>query len=394
MRFSLFFFSGDGGSTASRRYRLVEDAARYADQRGFTAIWLPERHFNVLGGLYPNPAVLGGALALATSRIQIRAGSVILPLHDPIRVAEEWAMVDELSGGRIGISFGSGWQPHDFALQPQHFSDRRAVLRKGIEEFKALWLGGSVERRSGDGSRIDVRTFPRPAQPRLPPLWLSSTGSLDTATWAGAEGYGLLTALLYQGVEDLERNLRTYRAASSGGTAPVTLMVHSFVGESDEDAARIVRPALRGYLRTSIELTRNLASQAGLDLQDGELSEADVDDMLEFAVERYLRWHALVGGHDRCASFVERMVALGVDEIACFIDFGIDADTVLAGLERLDRLRAQFAAAGSRPPSGATEPAVRAQDDLTARRGELQRRAQGRFGQRLAAIRTRDEGRP
>src|SRR5215217_9633370 len=88
--FSLFFFSSDGSTNKPDKYNLLLDCARFADAAGFRAIWTPERHFQEFGGLYPNPSVLAAALAMITKRIQIRAGSVVLPLHNPVRVAEEW----------------------------------------------------------------------------------------------------------------------------------------------------------------------------------------------------------------------------------------------------------------------------------------------------------------
>ena len=84
------------------------EGARFGDRHGFTAIWIPERHFHAFGGFSPNPSVIAAALARETKQIQLRSGSVVLPLHHPIRVAEEWAVVDNLSQGRVGISFASG----------------------------------------------------------------------------------------------------------------------------------------------------------------------------------------------------------------------------------------------------------------------------------------------
>src|ERR1044072_8239679 len=89
---------------AAWREREVE-RAMFAARHGFTAVWTPERHFQAFGGLYPNPSVLSAALAMITERVQIRAGSVALPLHHPVRVAEEWSVVDNLSNGRAAISF-------------------------------------------------------------------------------------------------------------------------------------------------------------------------------------------------------------------------------------------------------------------------------------------------
>ncbi|MGO4427050.1 LLM class flavin-dependent oxidoreductase, partial [Streptomyces sp. MCAF7] len=92
--FSLYFF-GDYPEDAERdKYALIMAAAEFADQHGFHALWFPERHFNSFGALFPNPSVLAAALAGRTSRIRLHAGSVVLPLHHPVRVAEEWSVVD------------------------------------------------------------------------------------------------------------------------------------------------------------------------------------------------------------------------------------------------------------------------------------------------------------
>ncbi len=97
IRFGISFFGHYASGYDAQKYRLLFEAARYADAGGFSSLWLPERHFHAFGGLSPNPSVLSAALARETSHIQLRAGSVVLPLHHPVRVAEEWSMVDNLS---------------------------------------------------------------------------------------------------------------------------------------------------------------------------------------------------------------------------------------------------------------------------------------------------------
>lgn len=98
--FSLFYFSTVDELLDANKYRLYLEGAKFADRHGLSAIWTPERHFHESGGLYPNPSVLSAALATITERIQLRAGSVVLPLHHYPRVVEEWSVVDNLSNGR------------------------------------------------------------------------------------------------------------------------------------------------------------------------------------------------------------------------------------------------------------------------------------------------------
>ena len=159
MAFSLFYFASDAGGPQRDRYRLLLDGAKFADAHGFAAVWTPERHFHEFGGLYPNPALTSAAVAVITEHVEIRAGSVVLPLHNPIGVAEDWAVVDNLSNGRVGLSFASGWHANDFALAPENFERRRELMAEGIETVRALWRGESVsvrERRRSPDRRDHV----------------------------------------------------------------------------------------------------------------------------------------------------------------------------------------------------------------------------------------------
>jgi natural product biosynthesis luciferase-like monooxygenase protein len=95
--FSLFYFASDEGEGVADKYELLLEGARSPTQHGFEAVWTPERHFHAFGGLYPNPSVASAAIAAVTSASRSARAAVVLPLHHPIRVAEEWALVDNLS---------------------------------------------------------------------------------------------------------------------------------------------------------------------------------------------------------------------------------------------------------------------------------------------------------
>src|SRR3712207_6540261 len=127
MRFGLFFFS----SSINRPdvvLRAVLEACRVADNAGLAFVSVPERHFGEFGGVFPNPAVMAAAIAVVTRRIEIRAGSLVGPINHAVRVVEDWSVIDNLSGGRVAISFGSGWNINDFILAPGLYNRRREVL--------------------------------------------------------------------------------------------------------------------------------------------------------------------------------------------------------------------------------------------------------------------------
>jgi natural product biosynthesis luciferase-like monooxygenase protein/FkbM family methyltransferase len=339
--FSLFYFASDERRKAGRdRYRLLLDGARIADRLGFAAVWTPERHFHAFGGLYPNPSVTGAAVAALTERIAIRAGSVVLPLHDPLRVAEEWSVVDNLSDGRVGISFASGWNAADFVFAPEDFARRKEVLREQIDTVRRLWRGEAVRRQGGAGE-VEVRILPRPVQPELP-VWLTAAASLDTFRLAGAMGTYVLTHLLGQSARELEEKIAAYRQAwreaghdGQEGEGQVALMLHTFVGDDPGRVREIVRGPFTEYLASSLDLMKVLAP--GQDLQG--FTDEDRRALLDRAFDRYFETSGLFGTPESCLARVDELRRIGVDEIACLIDFGIETEAVLASLDRLATLR-------------------------------------------------------
>ncbi|HTF88534.1 MAG TPA: MupA/Atu3671 family FMN-dependent luciferase-like monooxygenase [Planctomycetota bacterium] len=352
--FSLFYFGSDEGREGGDGYRLLLEGARFADANGFRAVWTPERHFHAFGGLYPNPALTGAAIAAITSQVEIRAGSVVLPLHHPIRVAEEWAVVDRLSNGRVAISFASGWHPGDFVLAPERHAKAKDVMFHDLEVVRRLWRGESITFPGPDGAAVDVRTLPRPVQAELP-VWITSAS--NTATWveAGRIGANVLSHLLGQSVEELALKIAAYRdarvaAGLDPATGIVSLMLHTFVGLDEARAKAMVQEPLERYLGSSIDLVgKYAASFPAFRAPSGESRKQDLDlsslepaeraALLAHARDRYYETSGLFGGPQRCSEMVEKLRAIGVDEIACLIDFGVPVDEVLRSLPQLDRVR-------------------------------------------------------
>src|SRR5689334_11818732 len=116
MKFSMMFFSNSYPRESGHAYATIAEFARYGDEHGFEAIWVPERHFHTLGGIFPNPAVTAAYLASITKTIRLRAGSVVVPLHHPASIVESWSMVDHMSNGRVDLALASGWNVNDFVL--------------------------------------------------------------------------------------------------------------------------------------------------------------------------------------------------------------------------------------------------------------------------------------
>ena len=343
--FSIYFFSDDGSKNSDDKYRLLLESAKFADRHGFAAVWTPERHFQAFGGLYPNPSVLSAALAMITERTQVRAGSVALPLHHPVRVAEEWSVVDNLSRGRVGVSFASGWHLNDFLFAPGAYDERKEVMFSHIETIRKLWAGEPVTFGSAHDAEVEVSILPRPIQPQLP-IWITTAGNPETWNRAGEIGANVLAALPGYTPEDLAGFVRNYRAARArNGHDPragiVSLMAHTFIGDDDAAVKEKVRQPFSNYLRTYFKQFE------GAHVDPASLSEADKDALMAAAFETYFHDRTLMGTPSKCARLVERLAAAGVDELACLIDFGVDTDSVLESLSHLNELKEHFAQAAS-----------------------------------------------
>jgi natural product biosynthesis luciferase-like monooxygenase protein/amino acid adenylation domain-containing protein len=348
--FSLFYFANDAEASGRGKYQLLIDGAKFADTHGFSAVWTPERHFHAFGGPYPSPTATSAALAMVTERVAIRAGSVVLPLHDPVRVAEEWSVVDNLSNGRAGVSFATGWNANDFIFAPENFHQRPEAVRRGVEEIRALWRGGTVRRTNGQGAEVEVSIRPTPVQAELP-LWLTAAFNPDTFRLAGELGTGLLTNVLGLGqdFEELTRKIALYREArreAGYDRGHVVLMLHTFVAGSLEEVRRRAREPLIRYFRSSVELFQGLVASQGLGFDVRGLTPRDMDVLLEQGVSRYLEAGGLFGTPETLAARVEQLRQADVDEVACLIDFGLEHAVAMEGLRHLDVLRRSSAGGG------------------------------------------------
>lgn len=392
LQFSLFYFADAAPGTVDCKYKLYLEGAKFADEHGFEAIWTPERHFHENGGLYPNPSVLSAALAIATKHVKLRAGSVAAPLHFPLRIAEEWSVVDNLSRGRAGVSFTSGWVPNDFAIapRPDSLKLKREVMLQNIREVQRLWQGGTTRVRDGAGNEVELEIFPKPLQPQLP-IWLTCSGDPAMFVKAGELGLNVLTALLTQSLEETAGKIELYRRAlAASGRDPqsgrVTLMLHTFVTDDAQQARDKVQGPLIDYFKSHLDLIKTMIKSLNINLDGIDPNDpVCIDYFAQFAFERYYQSGSLIGTPETCMPMVDRLKEMGVDEVACFIDFGVDADSVLNNLKYLNQLKdasneTRTVAIHDEVPTIATQSAVAAEVWQTSvdERIKLQRAARQR----------------
>jgi probable F420-dependent oxidoreductase len=188
-------------------------SASYAEELGFDSIWLSEHHFSDEGYLPCLPAVLG-ALAASTTRARLGTAVLLAPLHHPLRLAEDLAVIDQLCGGRLDVGVAPGYMPGEFAAIGVPKSERGTRTDETLEILKLAWRGEPFS-YAGRHFRFDVVTvLPPPVQQPGPPVWVGGS-SLTSARRAARHGAGFMPDS-GAGPEIYD----TYRSGLSAGSGP------------------------------------------------------------------------------------------------------------------------------------------------------------------------------
>ncbi|MEM6685338.1 MAG: MupA/Atu3671 family FMN-dependent luciferase-like monooxygenase [Bacteroidota bacterium] len=338
--FGVLYFASQDVITEENKYNLLLQGAKYADANDFKSIWVPERHFNNFGDQFPNPAIAAAAVAATTKNITIRSGSVVLPLHDPVLIAEDWSMIDNISEGRAELSIASGWHPNDFVLASDVYKERHKVMRDHLEVLTSLWRGETITRKNGVGDDFNFKIHPKPIQKELT-VWITASRSIDTFKYAGSIGANVLTRLLGQNIDEIGVKIEAYRESlAAHGYDPnkgkVAIMLHTFISDDLEYAKSTVEGPFKKYLGHSIELMRPIVKELNLDM------EKDFDFIVDMAFHRFYETSCLFGTPESCYDRVKKLHDSGVDEIACLLDFGIDTKVVVENLKHLKTLKTVF----------------------------------------------------
>jgi len=342
MKFSLFhlptFFPEYHGSEA-QFYEDMLAETELAEKLGFHAVWFAEHHFHRYGGHLPSVPVIGAAAAQRTRRLRIGSGIVLLPLQDPVRVAEEFAMLDCLSGGRLEFGIGRGFQKMEYDAFERDMADSRALFEEAHDIILKAW---SCERFSHNGRfrRVhDLQIFPRPVQ-RLPPIFVACIFTPESFEWTGRKGHNLMIVpYAVPHPQTLVDNLCTFRCARSAAgfaSEPEILAVyHFYCGESPDKAREEPRAAMLRYLATAAEANREAAYSEQYRryarLREGLSAMMDYEGMLY--PER-----VIFGDPEQCLKRIRQLEAMGVTQLGLLADFGgLGRERVIASLERFAR---------------------------------------------------------
>ena len=261
MRFGVFsvvdHYPAELPRTSGQFFGELLEQAEAAEQLGFDSFWVAEHHFHEYGAI-PSPAVWLAAAAQRTRRIRLGSAVVVLPFRNPLQVAEDYAMVDVLSGGRLNLGVGSGYLRHEFEGFGVRVEDKRERFDEALDVVLRAWTG---ERFSYDGrfhTVRDVRLNVVPVQRPRPPVWIAVLRN-EAAPHVGKRGFPMMMIpyATTERIDELAETVAGFRGAfaDAGGdprAASVPFGLHAYCADSFERATAEAKPAMDRYVRTRL----------------------------------------------------------------------------------------------------------------------------------------------
>jgi alkanesulfonate monooxygenase SsuD/methylene tetrahydromethanopterin reductase-like flavin-dependent oxidoreductase (luciferase family) len=263
-------------AVAVRTYADHLDAWELMDGLGFDGVGFNEHHTSPYG-LMNSPNLLAAAAAQRTRRLRLHVYANLLPLHEPLRVAEELAMLDCMSGGRIVAGFARGI-PREHTVYGVPMAESRARFEEAYEIIRTLWTEEVASYQGKFWSYRDVAMWPRPVQRPHPPTWVPVTSSKETIEWAGRNNVAITPGLGHPGLrDDVLRHYASCLREAGHALTPghVHLSVEAYVADDRAQAVREAGPHLRYFYRTLF--SHGNETEVGAQRKSGYVSENSLD---------------------------------------------------------------------------------------------------------------------
>lgn len=245
--------------TPHQLYAELLEQAEHAERLGYESYWVAEHHFHHYG-IVPAPAVLLSAIAQRTQTLRVGTGVVVCPFHNPIEVAEQYAMLDMLSGGRLNFGTGSGYLAHEYSgfnVDPQQ---KRERFDEALDIVLRAWRGETIDIQSPYHTINQVAINVQPVQQPHPPTWIAVIRP-EAALFVARKGFPLLGVPYTSGhIETARDMIQAYHqaygeAGFDPAQADVTLVWHTYVADTTDKAIREARDALQQYTDTRLFAT-------------------------------------------------------------------------------------------------------------------------------------------
>lgn len=338
MRFGmLHLFENPLGKT---EYQIVHEQLELmvaAEELGFDSVWPAEHHFTEYG-YCASPALTLAAVAQVTKRVRLGTGVVVLPMNHPLRVAEDFAMLDLMSDGRVDLGVGRGYQPLEFERYGIEQTTARDRFDECLTVIRQAWTEGRVDFHGRYYDFTDVPVRPRPLQRPHPPIWMAAL-SPGTFERAGRLGYNLLLGSVFGLTPELavERRRDYYRGLAAAGhdaaDKKIGCLMLVYVADTMERARREYKEAVEWYFHT---ISKYVAKEGAAPVKSYEIYSdfqriAKAIDFDLLTAGKYV----IAGPPDHVIEeLTKAQEVYGMTELLCWTRLGgLDNDKVLRSMQ-------------------------------------------------------------
>ncbi len=303
--------------TIAEFYQQLIEQAKLADELGYDSFFVAEHHFTEYG-VAPNPAILLAALAQHTQRIKLAPAVAVLPFHDPRLVAEDYAMIDQFTGGRLVMAAGSGYLKHEFDGFSGKPESKRFQFDEALDIIRRLWNGETVTLKSDHHDLNNVKINVLPLQDEVP-VYIAALRA-DVVYHIGKAGHNLMTVPYasvdrFEQIADMMSDFRRGAGENKdmrGGKSVMAL--HTFVAENDARVRELAADAFNLYVETRSYAKRQT-----------------YDDILASGL-------SLFGSVEAVAEKLVKLYSMGVDHVMLLQNFGdVDAEAVKQSMTLIAR---------------------------------------------------------
>ncbi|HEX3863341.1 MAG TPA: LLM class flavin-dependent oxidoreductase [Stellaceae bacterium] len=320
------------GQSDADAFETAFQQAEAADRWGLDGFWLAEIHQQTERSVLSAPLNVATAIACRTKRIKVGTAVQVLPLTHPLRLAEETATVDQISGGRLMLGVGRSGNPRSYRAYGVPYEESRERFYETLDILVKAWTEDQFSYQGKFHSFDNARAVPRPMQRPHPPIRIAGA-SEDTFPMLGTLGFPLFVSVRSGSLKGLAPDLKVYRdaykEAGHPGRGDVHLRLSVHVSDTDQKAFDEAEPSImEGYktYATRIEGSPNRRRRA------------ELEDVRTTTYQAILREKVIVGGPERVADqIMELRDELGIDGVLVELNFGskIPSDMMMHSLQLL-----------------------------------------------------------
>ena len=337
MHFGAFMeFGNRAGVSEAQAFQEGFRMVDAAEEMGLDGVWLAELHFNPTRSVMSSPIVIASSIATRTNRLRVGMAVYVLPLSNPLRIAEEVATVDHISEGRFEFGIGRSGFARSYDVFGVDYTESQERFAESLKIILQAWEGKEFSYQGKHYSVENATISPIPYQQPHPPLRIAAN-SAETFTRLGQAGHPIFVGLRGMDIPELRQNVNEYRRVwkESGhpGEGDVSLRIPVYAGETKEQAMDEPFDSISAYFGRMGNLYRERAGRAGLgatELADGRadrLAALSYDEMLETKIA----FGTAEGLVDRFSQLKEE---LGLDGVVAELNAGglIPEERVLRSL--------------------------------------------------------------